>query len=153
VLYGRSLRSCILAHLESFSKEWQAWTENCDHRAAAGTEQVKRQYDSHSRSLCQVGRRPACPNSRPDVTPLGQGQSSYGVCRSREYEVHLLNGRVLWRNLQHVHPVPSLSVDPLPHVHVAPCLALENAVNNSPTVSRHSPRLMEKNPVIMVLLA
>ena len=41
ILYGHPLRSCVPAHPQSFSKEWQAKSEDCDHCAASGAEQMK----------------------------------------------------------------------------------------------------------------
>ncbi|XP_068250276.1 uncharacterized protein [Palaemon carinicauda] len=51
ILYGRPLRTCVPAHPQSFSEEWQAKSEDCDRRAAARAEQVKLQYDQHARPL------------------------------------------------------------------------------------------------------
>ncbi|XP_068227654.1 uncharacterized protein [Palaemon carinicauda] len=60
ILYGRPLRSCIPAHPNAFSKEWQVKSEDCDRRAAASYEQVKTQYDQHAHSLpkLSVGHGP-----------------------------------------------------------------------------------------------
>ncbi|XP_068224072.1 uncharacterized protein [Palaemon carinicauda] len=51
IFYGRPLRTCVPAHPQSFSEEWQAKSEDCDCRAAARAEQVKLQYDQHARPL------------------------------------------------------------------------------------------------------
>ncbi|XP_068200738.1 uncharacterized protein [Palaemon carinicauda] len=41
IVYGCPLRTCVHAHPQSFSKEWQAKSEDCDCRAAACDEQMK----------------------------------------------------------------------------------------------------------------
>ena len=51
ILYGRPLRSCVPAHSEAFSQEWQEKVEDCDRRAAARAEKVKQRYDQHAKSL------------------------------------------------------------------------------------------------------
>ena len=51
ILYGHPLRSCMPAHPQSFSKEWQAESEDCDRRAADRAELVKLQCDQHARPL------------------------------------------------------------------------------------------------------
>ena len=53
-LFGCPLRSCVPAHQESFSKEWQAKTEDCDSRAAARAAQEQARYDQHARSFPEL---------------------------------------------------------------------------------------------------
>ncbi|KAG0722709.1 hypothetical protein GWK47_043999 [Chionoecetes opilio] len=50
ILYGHPLRSCVPAHPQSYSKEWQAKAEDCDLRAAARAEDVTARYDQHAHS-------------------------------------------------------------------------------------------------------
>ncbi|XP_064093828.1 uncharacterized protein LOC135206337 [Macrobrachium nipponense] len=51
ILYGHPLCTCVPAHPQSFSKEWQSKSEDCGHRAATHAEHVKIQYDQHAHPL------------------------------------------------------------------------------------------------------
>ncbi|XP_045132348.1 uncharacterized protein LOC123516773 [Portunus trituberculatus] len=70
-LYGHPLRSCVPAHPESFSADWQTKTEECDRRAAARAEQVQAHYDQHARPLPQAVHWSHSPHPGPCVSPLG----------------------------------------------------------------------------------
>ncbi|XP_045137205.1 uncharacterized protein LOC123519765 [Portunus trituberculatus] len=142
ILYGHPLCSCIPAHPKSFAKEWQAKAGEFDRRAAAHAAQVQAQYNSH-----------ACPLPR-----LSAGQTVWiqdlishrwdkvglvmGCGRSRDYEVRLPSGQVLWRNRRFLRQVPSSSGDPSPAIPVAPCSDIEQSlVSHPPVVPRRSQRL------------
>ncbi|XP_068221433.1 uncharacterized protein [Palaemon carinicauda] len=49
------LHTRVPAHPQSFSKEWHAKSEGCDHRTPARAEQVKLQYDQHAQPLLKLG--------------------------------------------------------------------------------------------------
>ncbi|XP_066969110.1 uncharacterized protein [Macrobrachium rosenbergii] len=146
ILYGRPLRSCIPAHPESFSKEWQVKTEDCDCRAAARAEQVKTRYDQHARPLPRltIGQHVRIQD------PTSHRWDKVGVVmsfgRSRDYEIRFPSGHVWWRNRRFLRPVPPLSVDPSPLSPVAPCLDQEkqSLVDIPPMSPRRSQRLTEK---------
>ncbi|XP_068220014.1 uncharacterized protein [Palaemon carinicauda] len=134
ILYGRPLRTCVLAHPQSFSEEWQAKSEDCDRRAAARAEQVKLQYDQHARPLpkLEIGQTVRIQD------PTSNRWEKFGVImgfgKSRDYEVRLPSGRVWWRNRRFLRPVPTPGVDPLPHLPVAPCTDIERSLVSNPQV-------------------
>ena len=148
ILYGRPLRTCVPAHPLSFSDEWQTKTEECDCHAAAHTDQVTSQYDSHARPLPKltIGQRVRIqdPTSRRwDKVGIVMGRN-----RTRQYEVRLPSGRVWWRNRRHLRPVPMPPTcdDPSPHFPVSPCSGQERRSSpNPPNAPRRSPRLAEKS--------
>ena len=132
ILYGRPLRSCIPAHPQSFSNEWQAKSEDCDQRAAARAEQVKLKYDQHARPLprLSVGQTVRIQN------PTSLRWDKVGIImsrgKSREYEVRLSSGRVWWRKCRFLRSVPSPGVDSLPHIPVTPCSDVEKSLIQNP---------------------
>ena len=143
VLYGRPLRSCVPAHPESFSEEWQAKSEDCDRRAAARAQQIKSQYDQHARPLSRL----SIGQTVRIQDPISHRWNKVGVVmscgRSRDYEVRLPSGRVWWRNRRFLRPVPFHGVGPLPHIPVVPCSDTEKSLASSPpVVPRRSPRLL-----------
>ncbi|KAK7071285.1 hypothetical protein SK128_016846, partial [Halocaridina rubra] len=73
VLKGHSLCSSVPAHPESFSKEWQAWSRTVT------AELMFILHKSSTSQPCLVNFKPVCSNSRLDISPLGQGLSSYGL--------------------------------------------------------------------------
>ncbi|XP_066952481.1 uncharacterized protein [Macrobrachium rosenbergii] len=146
ILYGRPLRSCIPAHLESFSKEWQVKTEDCHHRAAACAEQVKTQYDQRARLLPRltVGQHVRIQDPISHRWDKVRVVMSFG--RSRDCEIQLPSGHVWWQNHRFLRPVPPPSVDPSPLSPMAPCLDQEKqSLADIPLMSqRRSQRLTEK---------
>ncbi|XP_068225983.1 uncharacterized protein [Palaemon carinicauda] len=150
ILYGRPMRSCIPAHPNAFSKEWQVKTEDCDRRAAARYEQVKTQYDQHAHSLpkLSVGQqvRIQDPTShRWDKVGIVMGHG-----KSRDYQIRLPSGRVWWRHRRFLRPVPPTISDPSLPVPVAPCqdLERESLVTIPPVNPRRSQRLIEKDCIL-----
>ncbi|XP_068216422.1 uncharacterized protein [Palaemon carinicauda] len=146
ILYGHPLRTCVPAHPQSFSEEWQAKSEDCDRRAAARAEQVKQQYDQHARPLpkLEIGQTVRIQD------PISHRWEKVGVVmgfgKSRDYEVRLPSGRVWWRNRRFLRPVPTPGVDPVPHLPVAPCTDIERSLVSNPQVfPRRSQRLIRKN--------
>ncbi|XP_066974325.1 uncharacterized protein [Macrobrachium rosenbergii] len=125
ILYGRPLRSRIPAHPESFSKEWQVKTEDCDCRAANRAKQVKTRYDQHVHPLPRltIGQHVRIQDPTTHCWDKVGVVMSFG--RSRDYEIHLPSGRIWWRNRCFLHPLPHPSVDPSPLSPVAPCLDRE----------------------------
>ena len=108
ILYGHPLRTCVPAHPQSFSKEWQVKSEDCDRRAAARAEQVKLHNDQLAHPL---------PRLCIGQTVRIQGQISHcwdkvGVVmslgRSRDYEVRLPSGQVSWHKRRFLCPVPKV---------------------------------------------
>ncbi|KAG0725211.1 Transposon Tf2-6 polyprotein [Chionoecetes opilio] len=145
-LYGHPLRSCVPAHPESFSEEWQTRTEDCDRRAAARAEQVKAQYDQHARPLPRL-----CVGQTVRVQdPTSHRWDKVGVVMgcgtTRDFEVRLPSGRVWWRNRRFLRPVPTPSNDTLPHIPVSPCSdkKIKSPFIHPPVTPRRSQRLKEK---------
>lgn len=145
ILYGRPLRSCVPAHPDSFSPEWQEKQEACDRRAAARADQVKTQYDKHARPLPSLSVGQSVRIQDPTSQRWDKVGVIMGCGRTRDYEVRLPSGRVWWRNRRFLRPVPSC-VDPLPQVPVVPCSGekITPSVHSSPVVPRRSQRLKEK---------
>ncbi|KAK7066335.1 hypothetical protein SK128_024270, partial [Halocaridina rubra] len=83
VLYGCPLYSCVPTQPESISKEWQAQTEDCDCRAVAHTEQVKRQYNSHTRPLAWLTAGQHVQIQDP-ISRHFIGLSSYGLLQVQD---------------------------------------------------------------------
>ena len=144
ILYGAPLRSCIPAHPTSFSKEWQAKTEDCDRRAAARAKDVKTRYDQHANPLprLSIGQQVRIQD------PISHRWDKVGVVmgsgKSRDYEIRLPSGRVWWRNRRFLRPVIPASVEPSPPFPVAPCSDQEKSlVNDPPIIPRRSQRLLE----------
>lgn len=149
VLYGRPLRTCVPAHPESFSQDWQASIEDCDRRAAARADQVQRQYDGHARPLprLSVGQRVRIQD--PKSHRWDKVGVVMGCGRSRNYEIRLPSGRVWWRNRRHLRPIPSPSEDLPPQIPVTPCSdeKSRSPVEDPPPAPRRSTRLMAKSPL------
>ena len=107
VLYGRPLRSLVPAHSTSFASKWQERVEDCERRAAARAQGVKKQYDAHAKPLppLQLGAhvRVQDPVSkRWDTVAIVMGKG-----RSRDYLIRSMSGRVLWRNRRFLREIPS----------------------------------------------
>ncbi|XP_068235531.1 uncharacterized protein [Palaemon carinicauda] len=146
ILYGRPLRTCVPAHPQSFSEEWQAKSEDCDRRAAARAEQVKLQYDQHARPLPKLEIGQTVRIQDPTSHRWEKVGGIMGFGKSRDYEVRLPSGRVWWRNRRFLRPVPTPGVDPLPHLPVAPCTDIERSLVSNPQVfPRRSQRLIRKS--------
>ncbi|XP_063886394.1 uncharacterized protein LOC135114421 [Scylla paramamosain] len=105
VLYGHPLRSCVPAHLDSFSMEWQSKAEDCDRRAATHTENVAVQYDNQARELpkLQVGQQVRLQD--PKTHRWDKVGVVMSVGKARTYEVRVPSGRVYWRNRRFLRPV------------------------------------------------
>ncbi|XP_076060199.1 uncharacterized protein LOC143036563, partial [Oratosquilla oratoria] len=133
VLFGRPLRTCVPAHPQSFSPEWQARSEECDRKAAAYAARTTRRYDEHARPLpaLAVGQHVRIQDRtslRWDKVGVIMGRG-----RSRDYELRLPSGRLWWRNRRHLRPVApppdaSATAAPLPS-------------RADPPTPRRSPRL------------
>ncbi|XP_064100911.1 uncharacterized protein K02A2.6-like [Macrobrachium nipponense] len=140
VLYGHPLRTCVPAHPQSFTEDWQEKAHDCDHRAAARAAQVQRNYDAHARPLprLNVGQhvRLQDPTShRWDTVGIVMGGA-----RSREYEIRLPSGRVLRRNRRFLYPLPTTSHVPNSALPVVPIPDMEKSSIPS-KAPRRSPRL------------
>ena len=109
-LYGHPLRSCVPAHPQSFSKEWQAKSEDCDHRVAARAEQVKLQYDQHARPIPRLCVGQTVRTQNPITLRWDKVGIIMSCGRSREYEVRLLSGRVWWCNRRLLRSMPSFHI-------------------------------------------
>ena len=154
ILYGHPLRSCVPAHPQSFTQEWQSRAEDCDRRAAARAEQVKRDYDQHARPLPKLSNGQTVRLQDPSSHLWDKVGIVVGRGKSRDYEVRLPSGRVYWRNRRFLRPVIPHSVDPLPNpsVPVVPsCMDPERESFTSPMSPRRSKRLEAKQSARKVL--
>lgn len=146
ILYGHPLRSCVPAHPQSFSKEWQEKTEDCDRRAAARTKEDKERYDqqAHPLPMLTIGQQVRIQD--PTTHRWDKVGVVMGLSRSRDDEVRLPSGRVWWRNRRFLRPAPYEAEDPLPHFPVAPCSdhGKQPNLNDPPMPPRRSQRLKEK---------
>ncbi|KAK7081427.1 hypothetical protein SK128_023452, partial [Halocaridina rubra] len=87
----------VPAHPESFSKKWQAETEDCGRRAAASTEQVMPHYESRAHPLTKLTAGQRAPIQDPISYHWDKVRVVMGCGRSRGYEVRLPSGRVCGR--------------------------------------------------------
>jgi len=148
ILYGHPLRTCVPAHPQSFSAEWQTKSDDWDRRAAAQADQVTSLYDSHARPLprLSVGQRVRIQDHKS--LRWDKVGVVMGCGRSRQYEVRLPSGRVWWRNRRHLRPVPVPKCEPSFLSPVSPCQDQETGSLHVPPVTpRRSPRLVAKSPV------
>ena len=106
MLYGRPLRSCVPAHPDAFSREWQCRAEDCDRRAAAHAESAAVQYDSQARELSKLSVGQHVRIQDPKTQRWDKVGIVMGVGRARTYEVRVPSGRVYWRNRRFLRPVP-----------------------------------------------
>ncbi|XP_050709713.1 uncharacterized protein LOC126994436 [Eriocheir sinensis] len=116
ILYGRPLRTCVPAHPESFKQEWQAKSEECDRRAAQRAEDTTSRYNQHARPLpalqiSQQVRIQDHTSKRWDKVGKVMGRG-----RSRQYQILLPSGRILWRNRRHLRPAVIAAEDLTPGV-------------------------------------
>lgn len=146
-LYGRPLRSCVPAHPESFSADWQAKTEDCDRRAAARADHVQARYDQHARPLPNLSIGATVRIQDPTSLRWDKVGVVMGRIRNRDYEVRLPSGRVWRRNRRFLRPVPPHGDDPTPHIPVVPCSDEKNTSSSvtPPVTPRRSQRLREKS--------
>lgn len=146
-LYGRPLCSCVPAHPESFSADWQVKTEDCDRRAAARAAHVQARYDQHARPLPKLSIGATVRIQDPTSLRWDKIGVVMGRSRHRDYEVRFPSRRVWRRNRRFLRPVPSRSDDPLPHISVVLC-SDEKSMSGSvtpPVTPRRSHRLREKS--------
>lgn len=143
VLYGHPLRSCVPAHPQAFSKEWQTSAEDYDRRAATRADQAQAAYDQHARPLPSL----SVGQSVRIQDPTSLRWDKVGVVmsrgRSRDYEVRLPSGRVYWRNRRFLRPINHPGKDPLPHIPVAPCTDPETVSSAPPPAPRRSKRISD----------
>ena len=150
ILYGRPLRSCVPAHSQSFSKEWQAKSEDCDRRAAARTMQATLHYDEHARPLPRLSVGQTVRIQDPTSHRWDKVGVIMGVFKPRDYEVRLPSGRVFRRNRRFLRPVLNTGADLLPQNPVVPCSDVEKSLPQTPpVVQRKSSRLQNKSPLEM----
>ncbi|XP_069978514.1 uncharacterized protein [Penaeus vannamei] len=148
ILYGYPLRTCVPAHPQSFSAQWQTKSDDWDRCAAAQANQVTNLYDSHARPLprLSVGQRVRIQDHKS--LQWDKVGVVMGCGRSRQYEVRLSSGRVWWRNRRHLCPVPVPKCEPSFLSPVSPCQDQETGSLHVPPVTpRRSPRLVAKSPV------
>lgn len=145
-LYGHPLRSCVPAHPESFSADWQAKTEDCDRRAAARAAQVQAHYDQHAKPLPKLCIGATVRIQDPASLRWDKVGVVMGRGRNRDYSVRLPSGRVWRRNRRFLRPVPPCSED-LSNIPVVPCLdeTKPSTSLNPPIAPRRSKRLTEKS--------
>lgn len=136
VLYGRPLRSCVPAHPQSFSKEWQAKTEDCDRRAAERVQDVVARYNDHARSLPRLSVGTQVRVQDPTSLRWDKVGVVMGLGRSRDYQVRLPSGRVWWRNRRFLRPVTMPSA--------GPATSVESHTLPSDEVPRRSERIQKK---------
>ncbi|XP_064084130.1 uncharacterized protein K02A2.6-like [Macrobrachium nipponense] len=148
ILYGHPLRTCVPAHLRSFTEEWQTKTEDYDRRTAAQTDQAMSLYNSHALPLPKltIGQRVRIQ----DATTLRWdkvGIVEWGPRNvSRKYEIAFQVVMYGFRNRRHLRPVANMSDDTSPQVPVSPCSGQEREPSFEPSnVPRHSPRLAQRN--------
>ncbi|XP_045105474.1 uncharacterized protein LOC123500985 [Portunus trituberculatus] len=146
-LYGHPLRSCVPAHPESFSADWQTKTEECDRRAAARAEQVQAHYDQHARPLPKLCIGATVRIQDPVSLRWDKVGVVMGCSRNREYDVRLPSGRVWRRNRRLLRPLPPHGDDPPHHIPVVPCSdeKSSSALLAVPVAPRRSQRLMGKS--------
>ena len=107
MLYGHPLRSCVPAHPDAFSKEWQCKAEDCDRRAAARAEKVAARYDGQARELPKLHVGQHVRLQDPKTHRWDKVGLVMGCGKARTYEVRVPSGRVYWRNRRFLRPVPT----------------------------------------------
>lgn len=135
VLYGRPLRSCVPAHPDAFSKEWQSKAEDCNRRAAARAENVAVRYDNQARELPKLHVGQQVRLQDPKTQHWDKTGLVMGVGRARTYEVRVPSGRVYWRNRRFLRPV---------HNTDSPLLRREAHSDDPPAEPRRSKRLHDR---------
>ena len=106
VLFGRPLRSAVVAHHRSFAPEWQRAADDCDARAELLQDTVRENYDRHSKLLQSPVLGSPVAVQHPDSRRWDQLGTVVGLGRRRDVLVKLPSGRVLWRNRRFVRPFP-----------------------------------------------
>ena len=106
VLYGRPLRSAVVAHHRSFAPEWQRAADKCDARAEVVHAAAKNAYDRHSKPILSPALGSPVAVQHPDSRRWEQLGTVVGLGRRRDVLVKLPSGRVLWRNRRFVRPYP-----------------------------------------------
>ncbi|XP_045130248.1 uncharacterized protein LOC123515570 [Portunus trituberculatus] len=146
-LYGHPLWSCVSAHPESFSADWQTKTEECDRRAAVRAEQVQAHYDQHARPFPKLCIGATVRIQDPVSLCWDKVGVVMGCSRNREYDVRLPSGRVWRRNRCLLRPMPPHGDDPPHHIPVVPWSDEKSpsALLAPPVAPRRSQRLMEKS--------
>ena len=106
IVFGHPLRSRLPCHTRAFSKEWQVSMEDHDKKTAEATEKATARYDatSKSRTPIPVGSQVRIQHHSTHLWDrvgkvLFQG-------KSRDYQVKLPSGRVIWRNRRFLRPIP-----------------------------------------------
>ncbi|XP_076060283.1 uncharacterized protein LOC143036605 [Oratosquilla oratoria] len=105
VLYGHPLRSCVPAHPDAFSTEWQTKAEECDRRAAAQAKDAADRYDSHARELSRLHVGQHVRLQDPKTHRWDKVGIVMRVGKARTYEIRTTSGRVLQRNRHFLRPV------------------------------------------------
>ncbi|XP_076037654.1 uncharacterized protein LOC143023062 [Oratosquilla oratoria] len=105
VLYGHPLRSCVPAHPDAFSTEWQTKAEECDRRAATQAKDAAARYDSHARELSRLYIGQHVRLQDPKTHRWDKVGIVMRVGKARTYEIRTTSGRVLQRNRHFLRPV------------------------------------------------
>ena len=106
VLYGRPLRSAVVAHHRSFAPEWQRAADECDARAELIHDAAKTAYDRHTKPIQSPSLGSPVAVQHPDSRRWEQLGTVVGLGRRRDVLVKLPSGRTLWRNRRFVRPYP-----------------------------------------------
>lgn len=105
-VFGHPMRSCVPAHRNSFSLEWQREAEECDARASRIQQQVQQRYNSSAYTLPPLKIGCEVRLQDPTTRRWDRVGSVVGIGRHRDYLVKLPSGRTLWRNRRFVRPTP-----------------------------------------------
>lgn len=105
VLYGHPLRSCVPAHPDAFSTEWQTKAEECDRRAAAQAKDAAARYDSQARELSRLYVGQHVRLQDPKTHRWDKVGVVMRVGKARTYDIRTASGRVLQRNRHFLRPV------------------------------------------------
>jgi len=135
VLYGHPLRSCVPAHPDAFSMDWQSKAEDCDRRAAAHAENAAVRYDNQARELPKLKVGQYVRIQDPKTHRWDKVGLVMGVGKARTYEVRVPSGRVYWRNSRFLRPVQNTD-NPSPQC--------EARSADPPTELRRSKRLQDR---------
>ena len=114
VLYGRPLRSAVVAHHRAFAPEWQRAADDCDARAEAAADASRASYDRHAKAITPPALGSSVTVQSPVSRRWEQLGTVVGLGRRRDLLIKLPSGRILWRNRRFVRPFPPAPTRPPP---------------------------------------
>lgn len=141
VLFGSPLRSLVPAHAKAFTKKWHTQAEMYDRRAADRYADAKTRYNEHARPLPKLLIGSHVRVQDPVSKRWDTVGVVMGVGRSRDYNIKMPSGRILWRNRRYLRPVPAP-----PENQPVPADTGSDA-GCQPTLPRRSERLAKKRSV------